>query len=157
MIYRFLCLLTALFILSPSGCGYRFVDPLPGAGFALVSVGNSTQEPGLSQLLEEELRREGGFTERSSNRLSVVVTGFSETVDSVSSEGGIMRQKLTIELAWKVDGPQSSSASSGTETVSRSYPYSADPPTLDWNRGAAVKLLAKLAARQLLERLGELP
>ena len=130
-----------------------FVDPFPASDYALVRVANSSPETGLASLLEEELRRNGGFQERSLNLLSVTVTSFSETVESVSSTGSPLRQKLTMEVAWKVEAPSSSGAVFGKETAVRSYPYSDDPSTLDWNRSAAVRLLTEMAARRILDNL----
>ncbi len=43
----------------------------------------------------------------------------------------------------------------GTEVVDRSYPYSADLSTLDWNRSAAIRLLSEMAARSILDNFGE--
>ena len=157
MIYRYLSILIFFLILLPAGCSYRFVDPFPASDYALVSVRNSTGESGLGVILEEEMRRSGGFKERSANRLSVTVTGFNETVESVSSDGSPVRQKLAINVAWKVEGPKSAQAVFGKETASRTYPYSTNLPTLDWNRSAAVRLLTELAASRILEGLGEQP
>ena len=144
-------------LLSAAGCGYRFVDPFPASDYTLVSVGNSTEEAGLANLLEEELRKRGGFKARSANRLSVTVTGFNETVESVGSDGIPVRQKLTMEVAWKVEGTQAAQATFGHEVVLRSYPYTTDLPSLDFNRISALRLLTETAARTVLERLGELP
>ena len=155
MTCRYLIILLILTIFIQTGCSYRFVDPFPASDYALVRVGNSTPEAGLASLLEEELRRNGGFQEHSANLLSVTVTSFNETVESVSSSGSPLRQKLTMEVAWKVEAPSSSEAVFGKETTVRSYPYSADPSTLDWNRSAAVRLLTEMAARRILETLGD--
>jgi len=157
MTYRYLGILAIFLVLFPTGCSYRFVDPVPAYEYALISVRNSTGESGLAVLLEEEMRRSGGFKERSANRLSVTVTGFTETVESVSSDGFPVRQKLTINVEWKVEGPQSAQAVFGKETASLTYPYSTNLPTLDWNRSAAVRLLTELTASRILEGLGEQP
>jgi hypothetical protein len=146
-------ILLMITIFIQTGCSYRFVDPFPASDYALARVGNSSPEPGLAPLLEEELRRNGGFKEHSAYRLSVTVTDFTETVESVSSSGSPVRQKLTMDIAWKVEGASSSETVFGKETAVRSYPYSADPSTLDWNRSAAVRLLAEMAARRILENL----
>lgn len=138
-----------------TGCSYRFVQPFPASDYALVRVGNSSAEAGLAPLLEEELRRNGGFQEHSASLLSVTVTDFTETVETVSSSGSPVRQKLSMEVAWKVEGTSSSEVVSGKETAVRTYPYSADPSTLDWNRNAAVRLLTEMAARRVLENLGD--
>ena len=157
MTSRYLCIFTICLILFPTGCSYRFVDPFPASDFALVLVRNATEEAGLASLLEEEMRRSGGFKERSANRLSVTITGFTESVESVNSDGIPVRQKLTMDIAWKVEGTQTAQATFGKEVVVQSYPWSNDLITLDWNRSAAVRLLTELAARSVFERLGGQP
>ena len=141
----------------PAGCGYRFVDPLPASEYALVSVMNATAEAGLASQFEEAMRRSGGFREGSVNELSVAITSFHESVESVGSAGSPVRQELAMEVAWKVRGPGSAQTASGKETVVRSYPYSTDPSMLDWNRSAAVRLLIQTATQKVLERLGGQP
>ena len=154
---RSLCIFTVLLVLLPAGCGYRFVDPFPASDYALISVRNTTGEADIASLLEEEMRRAGGFKERSTNRLSVTITGFSETVESVDSAGTPVRQKLVMDVSWMVEEDRSTHGKFGKEVVLRSYPYSNDLSTLDWNRRAAVRLLTEMAARRILERLGEQP
>ena len=151
---RYLIVFMTLPVLLTAGCSYRFVDPFPAGSYALVSVRNATTEAGLAPMLEEEMRRNADFRESSANRLSVMISGFTETVESVSSDGIPVRQKLTMDVTWKAEGKQSSS---GKEVVVRSYPYSKDPPTLDWNRSAAVRILTEMAARSVLENLGGQP
>jgi len=151
--YRFFTILSVLLVLLPVGCSYKFVDPSPATGYTLVSVRNSTPESGLAPLLEDAMRRFGGFKESSAHRLSVAITDFSETVDSVSSSGVPVRQKLTMEVDWKVEGDPSNRVTFGKKRTVRTYPYSADLVTLDWNRSAAVRLLTETAARSILEDL----
>ena len=150
---RNLNILAILCFLFTAGCGYRFVDAYAATDYALVAVKNATEEAGLALLLEGELRKRGGFRENSGNRLSIVVTGFDETVESVSSSGTPVRQLLTMDIVWKVEGQTPDDVTSGRRTVSRSYPYSADPVTLDWNRSTAVRLLTEMTARSVLEDL----
>lgn len=157
MIFRCLPIFLVLAFLLPAGCGYRFVDPLPGDDYALASVRNASSEAGLATLLESELRKNGRFRKRSAYVLSVTVTDFKETVESVSSSGTPVRQKLEMGVAWKVEGASSSDTTFGKENVVRTYPYSADPVTLDWNRNAAVHLLTNMASRRILENLGAKP
>ncbi|MDF1524665.1 MAG: hypothetical protein RRA15_07730 [bacterium] len=157
MTYRYLIIFTIILVLFPAGCSYRFVDPFPAYEYALVSVRNFTAEAGLAVLLEEEMRKLGGFKEHSASRLSVTVTGFTESVDSISSSGFPVRQKLTIDVAWKVEGKQSAQAVFGSETASLIYPWSTNLSTLDWNRSAAVRLLTETAASRILADLGEQP
>lgn len=157
MIYRNLKLFTILLLLLPAGCGYRFVDPFQASGYTLVSVKNVTAEAGLATLLEEEMRRMGGFREQSEKRVQVVVTRFSEAVESVSSEGLPVRQKLTMEVKWRIEAGPSSTSDSHTVLVNRSYPHVTDTASLDWNRSAAIRLLTQSAAQRILEGLGEQP
>ena len=157
MTSRYLGLFNICLILFSTGCSYRFVDPFPASDYALVSVRNATEEAGLASMLEEEMRRSGGFKERSANRLSVTITDFTESVESVSSDGIPVRQKLTMDIAWKVEGTLTAQATFGKEVVVREYAYSTDLTTLDWNRSAAVRLLTELAARSVFERLGGQP
>ncbi|MDT8396553.1 MAG: hypothetical protein RRA32_08955 [bacterium] len=145
-------------ILALSACAYRFADPFPARNYDLVSVTNSTAEPGLSRVLEEELRLTGGFTPGSGSRLYVTATRFTEQVETVSSAGTPVRQRLALEIAWKVEGEgHRSEAVFGNEGVREIYPYSADPASLDWNRKATVKLLAKKAADRVIRRLEGAP
>jgi len=157
MLSRWFAALLVLPVLFSVGCGYRFVDPLPASGYALASVRNATAEPGLAPGLEEALRSSGAFKGTSARELSVVITRFHEGVASVSSSGTALRQELTMEVAWKVKGPEDGQNPGGEETVVRTYPYSADAVTLQWNRSAAVRLLVRSAAASVLERLGEKP
>lgn len=153
MIHRWASIVALILLLSPVGCGYRFVDPLPAHDYALVSVQNATGEAGLAFLLEEELRRRGGFRKGSTNRLSIAVTGFTETVESVSSGGTPVRQKLTMEVTWKVETEKGAQPRHGREVAVRSYPYSVDLATLDFTRNAALRLLTEMAARSVLENI----
>ena len=142
-----------LLCVSAAGCSYRFVDPFPASDYSLVLVRNSTAEAGLAAILEEELRRFGGFKKSSSNHLSVTITSFTERVESIGSSGTPVRQALVMEIAWKVEGKQAAQATFGSLTVDRSYPYSSDLSTLDWNRNAAIRLLSEMAARKVLDSL----
>ncbi len=153
--FRPLALFLAAVLLS--GCGYRFVDPFPASDYALVSVRNATPEPGLAPLLEQELLQRGGFRDRSENRLSVSITAFSERVESVGSDGRPLRQKVTLDVAWRIEGPQTAQGTFGKEKVERSYPWTDIPETLEWNRNAAIRLLAEGAARVIVQRLGGAP
>ncbi len=146
----------AIGILVLSACTYRFADPFPARNYDLVSVANSTAEPGLSGILEEELRLKGGFTPGAQSRLYLTVTRFTEQVETVSSSGPV-RQKLSMKVAWKVEGEHRSEAVFGEETAKEVYPYSRDPSSLDWNRKAAVKLLAKAVADLVIRRLEGAP
>jgi hypothetical protein len=148
-------LIFALF--AAGGCSYRFIDPFPASEYVLESVRNATSEAGLAGLLETELRRHGGFRKSGAYRLNVAIIRFEETVESVGSSGSPVRQKLLMEVAWKVDGSMLGQPALGSKVVDRTYPYSADLTTLDWNRGAALRLLAETAARSILEGLGVRP
>jgi hypothetical protein len=153
--YLFTCLISVLLVAT--ACTYRFADPFPASKYDLVSVTNSTSEPGLSLVLEEELRIAGGFTPGSDARLYVAATRFTQQVETVSSDGTPVRQKLILDVAWKVEGSNRSEAVFGNETVKELYPYTADPASLEWNRKAAVKLLARAAAELVIRRLEGTP
>lgn len=140
-----------------AACGYRFVDPSPGGDYALTEVRNITSEPGLDRILTEGLHDLGTFNPRAKNRLTVIVTRFTEIVGSVSSSGKTIRERLKLEVEWKVQGADDSEAIFGKAAVTRTYPYSEDPVTLDWNRSAAIRLLANAAAEKVLDGLGGLP
>ncbi len=144
-------------ILVLTACTYRFVDPFPARSYDLVSVANSTAEPGLGGVLQEEMRLKGGFTPGAQSRLYLTVTRFTQQVETVSSSGTPVRQKLSMEVAWKVEGGHRSEAVFGKETAREVYPYSPDPSSLDWNRKAAVKLLAGRVADLVIRRLEGAP
>ena len=144
-------------ILVLTACTYRFVDPFPARSYDLVSVANSTAEPGLGGVLQKEMRLKGGFTPGAQSRLYLTVTRFTQQVETVSSSGTPVRQKLSMEVAWKVEGVHRSQAVFGKETAREVYPYSLDAASLDWNRKAAVKLLAKAAADLVIRRLEGAP
>jgi hypothetical protein len=150
-------IILVIILLFTAGCSYRFVDPFPASEFDLESVRNATSEPGLAGLLEDELRRNGGFKDSAIYRLNVAVTRFEESVDSVGSSGSPVRQKLVMEVAWKIEGARLAQAVLGNKVIDRTYPYSADLTTLDWNRNAALRLLAETAAREILEDIGARP
>jgi len=153
--YLITCLVS--FLLVTTACTYRFADPFPASKYDLVSVTNSTSEPGLSMVLEDELRLAGGFTPGSDARLYVTATRFTQQVDTVGSDGTPVRQKLTLDVAWKVEGSHRSEAVFGNETVRELYPYTGDPASLEWNRSAAVKLLARAVAELVIRRLEGTP
>jgi hypothetical protein len=102
-------------ILALSACTYRFADPFPARSYDLMPVTNSTAEPGLGPILEQELRLTGGFTPGAGSLLYVTVTRFTEQVETVSSAGTPVRQRLTMEVAWKVEGGHRSEAVFGKE------------------------------------------
>ena len=149
------CLVVSMMALT--ACTYRFADPFPARDYDLLSVSNSTAEPGLGNILEEELRLVGGFTSGSDSRLYVTATRFSQQVETVSSAGTPVRQKLTLDLSWKVEGTHRSEAVFGSETVTELYPYSPDAASLDWARNAAIRLLARNAAGLLIRKLEGTP
>jgi hypothetical protein len=62
-----------------------------------------------------------------------------------------------MEVAWKIEGARLAQAVLGNKVIDRTYPYSADLTTLDWNRNAALRLLAETAAREILEDIGARP
>ena len=149
--------LAALFLSFPLlvsfSCGYRFVHPYPHCACTLETVENATSEPGLDRVLEQAFREEGAFSSHSSDKLFIVITGFEEVVDTVASGGVTVRQKLRMEVSWKVQGKDPSHAVSGKETVAMTYPFSGDAAQMDWNRAGAIRLMARDAARKVMERV----
>jgi len=154
---RLIVITTVLIFVLTTSCGYRFVDPFPGKAYALGEVKNVTAEPGLDRVLAKGFRECGSFDPDSKNRLTVVVTRFEETVAAISSGGVPIRQRLKMEVSWKVQGEQQSQATFGKEMATKTYPYSSDPAALDWNRSAALRFLANTAAERVLERLEASP
>jgi hypothetical protein len=140
-------------VLVTTSCGYRFVDPSPGGDYALINVRNATPESGLERILAERLRDLGSFNPKAKNRLTVIVTRFEEAVGTVSSGGTPVRERLKMDVQWKVQGPDDSRATYGKEAVTNTYPYSDDPVTLDWNRSAAIRFLVNSAVERILDRL----
>lgn len=138
-------------------CGYRFVDPSSGPNYALAEVRNITAEPGLDRILSDGLNDLESFHPEALNRLTIIVTHFDETVAAVDSEGLTIRERLKLEIDWKVQGADGSQATFGKEIVTKTYPYSEDPATLNWNRSAAIRLLTNSAAERILDRLKVLP
>jgi len=141
------------FVFLVSSCGYRFVNPLPQCSCALEEVKNTTAEPGVDRVIEKALREGGTFSPASPDRLFVAVTRFVEAVASVDSDGTPVRQKLSMEVSWKIQGEDPSRAVSGKETASGTYPYSREAVQLDWNRASAVRLLAEEAAGKILNQV----
>jgi hypothetical protein len=144
---------TVFFTLTTVSCGYRFVDPSPGGDYVLASVGNRTQEPGLDRMLKEKLNDLGSFNSNGDKSLSIVITRFEEAVSTINSEGKTVRERLKMDLEWKIQGTKSSRAASGKGTVTKTYPYTEDSAALDWNRSAAVGLLVDSAAELILDRI----
>jgi len=141
------------FIFLVSSCGYRFVQPFPHSNCALEEVKNATPEPGIDRVLEKALREGGTFSPASSGRLFVVVTRFVEAVATVDSDGIPIRQKLSMEVSWRIQGEDPSRAVSGKETASGTYPFSREAVQLDWNRAGAIRLLAEEAAGRILDQV----
>jgi outer membrane lipopolysaccharide assembly protein LptE/RlpB len=157
MINRSLIIYLMMAVSLLAACSYRFVDPFPARDYELVEVRNSSAEPGVSTVLEEELRLAGGFSADAQSRLYVTVTRFGQETETVSSGGEPVRQKLTMVVAWKVEGSRRSEAVFGNETAVELYPWSPDPASMEWNRNAAKRLLARKAAELVILRLGNSP
>ena len=149
--------LILFFALSMISCGYRFVDPSPGGNYALAEVRNVTSEPDLDTIMTQALHDLGSFNPKGDNTLTVIVTDFQEGVAAVSSSGMIVRERLKIEVQWKIIGSDGSRGTFSRESFSKTYPYSNDPVTLNWNRSAAIRLLINSAADYILGGLGEYP
>ena len=146
-----------VFLILIAGCGFRFVDPFPGKDYTLSDVRNVTAEPELDRILTEGFHEVGSFDPDSPNQLSVIVIRFEESVAAVDSDGLTVRQRLRMEVSWRVQRAHDSQAIFGKETVTKTYPYSNDPVSLDWNRSAAIRFLANSAAQRVMDRLEDSP
>lgn len=140
-----------------TGCGYRFVKSYSGDGYSLEYVENTTPEPRLSGIIEDALAREAGlFRKGGGKNLAVVVDSFSEETELVSASGTPLRQRLTMGIQWRLLGESGDGSFNGKVKRSRTYPHFTDQVSLDWQRNAAIKMLARDVVRELSEHLGEL-
>ncbi len=150
-------ILPFLMIVLAIGCGYRFVAVTAGEKFSLTSLRNATSETGLASLVEEALLKTAGIGRGNDGLpLEIVLTDFSEVVESTSSTGEPVRQRLYLVFEWKAGGQSGHEKAIHRLRVERSYLWSPDPASLDWSRGAALQLLAEEAATAVsdgLERL----
>jgi len=141
-----------------SQCGYRAVRPYSGKDYSLGDLRNVTEEPFLTETLEEALakvaglRRDGGPRE-----IDLVITGFSERVQSVASSGEPVRELISMSFEWRISGMPDGADLAGRGDVSRTYLWTQDLDVLDWNRQAGIRLLAEDAARFLSDHLEEAP
>ena len=143
-----------LLLVLLAGCGYRFVDGYPAGHFSLHTLRNATSEPELARIVEESLLTTAGIRRNGEGPLlRVILTEFSEAVESVSSGGEPVRQELSLAFQWRTNGPSGGEGAAGEGRVKRSYPWFSDPVTLDWNRNAALKLLGEAAALAISDRL----
>ncbi len=143
-------------LLSLWGCGYRLVDPISFSDLLLGEIKNTTPEPQLQILMEESLRSIGIVEGKGKTRLFIAITGFKDRVDSISSTGTTIRQRISMDFFWRVGEEGSSESTFGEESVSLSYPYSSDLTILDWNRKAALKQLTGEAAGILRYNIGNI-
>jgi len=147
-----LLLAGALALFSPA-CGYRWAVPGGPTGLALAPVVNATPEPRLGDLLRRSFLGEGELGDGGDRTLEVVAVGFREEVASLGGDGVPARERAVLELEWRVRGgdpPSPAVRGKGRETVTREYPWSADPAALDWVRESTLKLLARDGARAVL-------
>ncbi len=152
---RKFCLLIIIGIFLVAGCGYRFVGAYSGEGFSLDYVKNTTQQPRLAAVFEDALAEEAGlFRKEGQKKLAVVVDSFSDEADSVSAVGTPLRQKLTMSIQWQVLGESGDISLNGKVNMSRTYPHFTNLASLDWQRNAAIKLLARDMVRELSDQLG---
>ncbi|UCF29850.1 MAG: hypothetical protein JSV26_07060 [bacterium] len=148
---RFLSLILAVLL---TGCGYRFTAGYSAERFSLAKLQNATAEPRLADMFEEALLKAAGIRRRDgSPSLQVVLAEFSEVVQSVTSQGEPVRQEIYLTFEWRAESPSGGEDLSGRARVDRSYLWSPDPVTLDWNRRAALRLICEEAARGLSDRL----
>lgn len=142
-------------MLLAGGCGYRFVDPVHTGDLRLAGVKNSSSEPTLEHLLEEALRTAGIRQSNSGAGIHLVITEFTDRVSSISSSGSPIRQRVSMTVFWRIGEKRGDDNLFGQESASLSYPYSTDPVTLDWNRGAAIRRLCQKLADQLKSKAGK--
>ncbi len=141
-------------LLLAAGCGYRFVSANYGSGFSLLRVKNTTAQPGLGPVMEDALGQEAGLYRGVEGlKLGVAVDVFREKASVVSASGEPQRQELEMGIKWWLLDDTGRISKKGTETGTRTYPFSADSVSLDWQRNAAIELLAKDIARNLSEHL----
>ncbi len=151
------CVLSMIGIFLVAGCGYRFVGAYSGEGFSLDNVKNITQQPRLAAVFEDALAEEAGlFRKDARKKIAVVVDSFSDETESVSASGTPLRQKLTMSIQWRILGESGDISSDGKVQKSRTYPHFTDPVSLDWQRNAAIRMLARDIMRDLSDHLGEL-
>ncbi len=154
---RKFCVLIITVIFLVAGCGYRFVGTYRGEGFSLDYVKYTTHQPRLDAVFEDALAEEAGLVRKEGRKkLAVVVDSFSEEAESVSAAGTPLRQKLTMNIQWRVLGELGDKSLNGKVSRSRTYPHFTDPVSLDWQRNAAIKMLARDIVRELFDQLGEL-
>ncbi|MFV1956613.1 MAG: hypothetical protein ACC669_02335 [bacterium] len=154
---RKFCVLIITGIFLVAGCGYRFVGAYSGEGFSLDYVKNITHQPRLVAVFEDALAEEAGlFRKDARKKLAVVVDSFSDETESVSASGTPLRQKLTMSIQWRILGESGDVSSNGKIKRSRTYPHFTDLVSLDWQRNAAIRMLARDIMRDLSDRLGEL-
>ncbi len=152
---RKFCILIISGIFLVAGCGYRFVGAYRGEGFSLDYVKNTTQQPRLVVVFEDALAEEAGLIRKEGRKkLAVVVDSFSDEAESVSAVGAPLRQKLTINIQWRVLSELGDISQNGKVSRSRTYPHYTDPVSLDWQRNAAIKKLARDIVRELFDQLG---
>jgi len=157
---RSLSLPLAIFLcaLLVSQCGYRAVRPFSGKDFSLGELRNVTEEPFLTEAMEEALAKVAGLRRDGGPRdIDLVITGFSERVGSVASSGEPVRERISMTFEWRISGIPEGADSVSRGDVSRTYLWTQDMNVLDWNRRAAVRLLAEDAARFLADHLEEAP
>ncbi len=154
---RKFCVLIIIGFFLVTGCGYRFVGAYSGEGFSLDYVKNTTHQPRLAAVFEDALAEEAGlFRKEGQKKLAVVVDSFSDETESVSAAGTPLRQKLTMSIQWRVLGELGDISLNGKINRSRTYPHFTDPVSLDWQRNAAIKMVARDIVRELSDQLGGL-
>lgn len=140
-------------LIFAGGCGYRFVGAWQEGVFSLQQVKNTTAQPGLGPVMEDALGKEAGlFRGVGGKNVVVAVDVFSEKTTVVSAAGEPQRQELEMGIKWRILDKAGQVSGQGSEKRSRTYPFSADRVTLDWQRNAAIELLARDIARDLSER-----
>jgi outer membrane lipopolysaccharide assembly protein LptE/RlpB len=155
---RALPLAAILCLLLLSQCGYRAVRPYSGKDLSLNELRNVTEEPFLTEAMEEALAKVAGLRRDGGDRkVDLVITGFSERVQSVTSSGDPVRERISMTFEWRISGQSEDAGSPQRGDVSRTYLWSPDLNILDWNRRAAIRLLAEDGAGLLADQIEVVP
>lgn len=155
-----LAMVAAVLALAPASCGYRWIVAGGGSPFSLGPVGNATSEARLGQLLAEAFSREGEYFGAEGRVLEAAAAALTEEAATLFGDGTPVRERLTLAVEWRLvarEGSPPAPAAQGRETVTRDYPWSADPAALDWARTSTLRLLARDAARAVLRKAAEAP
>jgi Lipopolysaccharide-assembly len=146
-------------LLATTSCGYRFGAPnsrlLAGVTSLRVPLAqNRTGEPGVEVLVTQALReayaRAGRLDEHSDASLDVVVVG----VASAPFITGLARPTYKLTVALQATLTRGGApVTQITTSKQEEFPTGGDTLLTESNRGAALRRVAELLARDVAERL----